>query len=76
MNSPSSFGKTKIKFKNIFCFTSYDATHGFSDQYIVELEIFRKAAKRAGLISDEKYFHKFPDTGFASVSIQLLRADQ
>ena len=55
--------------------TSYDATHGFSDQYIVELDVFREAAQKAGLISDDRYFHKFPDSDFASVSIQLLRAN-
>ena len=39
----------------------YDATHGFSCQYIVEEEIFRKAAEEAGLISEERYHTRYPD---------------
>ncbi len=39
----------------------YDATHGFSCQYIVEEEIFRKAAEEAGLVSEEKYPTRYPD---------------
>ncbi|HLW38982.1 MAG TPA: class I SAM-dependent methyltransferase [Brumimicrobium sp.] len=52
--------------------TAYDATHGFSDQYIVEIEVFQKAAKAAGLIRDEKMFRKFPNTEYATVSINYL----
>ena len=54
--------------------TAYDATHGFSDQYIVEMEIFHKLAKEVGLYPIEKYFHKFPDSELATVSINLLKA--
>ena len=39
----------------------YDATHGFSCQYIVEEDIFRKAAEEAGLVSEEKYHTRYPD---------------
>lgn len=53
--------------------TAYDATHGFSDQYILEVDIFRKIAAEAGLYPDEKYFSKFPDSNLASVSINLLK---
>ena len=52
--------------------TAYDATHGFSDQYIVELEVFNTVVERLGLISDPKYFTKFPNNELATVSIQYL----
>ena len=53
--------------------TAYDATHGFSDQYIVEVEVFNKMAKEAGLFPVEKFFHKFPNSDLSTVSINLLR---
>ena len=52
--------------------TAYDATHGFSDQYIVEIDVFNKIAAEAGLFPDEKIFKRFPDTNYATVSINLL----
>lgn len=52
--------------------TAYDATHGFSDQYIVEIEVFNKIAAEAGLFPDPTYFRKFPDSEIATVSINLL----
>lgn len=54
--------------------TAYDATHGFSDQYIVEVDIFNKVASHAGLYPVEKYFTKFPDSELSTVSINLLKA--
>lgn len=53
--------------------TAYDATHGFSDQYIVEVEIFNKIAAEAGLYPDENHFSKFPNSELATVSINLLK---
>lgn len=53
--------------------TAYDATHGFSDQYILEVDIFNKVAAEAGLFPDEKYFSKFPNSELATVSINLLK---
>jgi len=53
--------------------TAYDATHGFSDQYIVELDVFEKVANEAGLKSDKKAFRKFPDTEYATVSVHVLK---
>lgn len=32
---------------------SIDAAHGYSNQYLVEIEVFRKAARAAGLVSTE-----------------------
>ena len=54
--------------------TAYNATHGFSDQYIVEIEVFNKVAAEAGLAPVEKHFTKFPDSDLATVSINLLKS--
>ena len=53
--------------------TAYDATHGFSDQYIVEVDVFHKVAAEAGLHLDKDHFYKFPNSDLASVTINLLR---
>lgn len=53
--------------------TAYDATHGFSDQYIVEINVLHKVAQEAGLEPDAKLFHRFPDGEHATISIQLLK---
>lgn len=54
--------------------TAYDATHGFSDQYIIELPIFHRIAHRAGLVLDTNHFSKFPNSDLATVSINLFKA--
>lgn len=53
--------------------TAYDATHGFSDQYIVEIDVFNKIASEAGLFPNPHVFRKFPDNAAATVSINLLK---
>ncbi|MBC3847088.1 class I SAM-dependent methyltransferase [Winogradskyella echinorum] len=53
--------------------TAYDATHGYSDQYILEVDVFRAMAKQVGLIPDDNHFAKFPDSELATVSINLLK---
>ncbi len=53
--------------------TAYDATHGFSDQYIVEIAVLHKIAAEAGLFSDDKVFTKFPNSDIATVSVNLLK---
>ena len=53
--------------------TAYDATHGFSDQYIVEIPVLHKIAAEAGLFPDSNYFKRFPDSDLATVSINLLK---
>lgn len=53
--------------------TAYDATHGFSDQYIVEIDVLHKIAAETGLFPDLNYFKKFPDSEIATVSINLLK---
>ena len=54
--------------------TAYDATHGFSDQFIVEIPVFHKIAEVAGLTLDADHFSKFPNSDLATVSINLFRA--
>ncbi|MDO8367929.1 MAG: class I SAM-dependent methyltransferase [Saprospiraceae bacterium] len=53
--------------------TAYDATHGYSDQYILEVDIFNQIAVEAGLCPDPENFSKFPDSDLATVSVNLLR---
>lgn len=53
--------------------TAYDATHGFSDQYIVEIEVLHKVAAEAGLFSDNDFFTKFPNSDLATVSVNLFK---
>ena len=53
--------------------TAYDATHGYSDQYIVEVDVFRKIAELSGLVPVENHFARFPDSELATVSINLLK---
>ena len=55
--------------------TAYDATHGFSDQYIVEIPVLHKIAAEAGLFPDTNYFRRFPDSNTATVSINLLKGN-
>ncbi len=52
--------------------TAYDATHGFSDQYILELDIFNDILSEIGLQSDPSHFSKFPNNELATVSIHYL----
>ena len=54
--------------------TAYDGTHGCSDQYILELEVFLDAAREAGLTRVPEYQTKYPPSDLATVSINLLRA--
>lgn len=53
--------------------TAYDATHGFSDQYIVEVEVFHRICQETGLVPDKTLFKKFPNNELATVSINLLK---
>ncbi len=62
----ANIGKTAV--------TAYDGTHGFSDQYIVEYDVFIKAAKAAGLSLDPNHHAKYPPSDLATVSINLLRS--
>ncbi|WP_044404230.1 class I SAM-dependent methyltransferase [Lacinutrix sp. Hel_I_90] len=53
--------------------TAYDATHGYSDQYILEVVVFNKVAEEAGLKPEKNYFSRFPDNELATVSVNLLK---
>lgn len=53
--------------------TAYDATHGFSDQYIVELEVFNKVCAEVGLQAEPRMVRRFPDSELATVSINLFK---
>ena len=62
----ANIGKTAV--------TAYDATHGFSDQYILEIDCFLEAAKAAGLAPDPAFQHRYPNSDLATVSINLLKS--
>jgi SAM-dependent methyltransferase len=52
--------------------TAYEGTHGFSDQYILEISSFDKVVAETGLKNEGKYRSKFPDSELATVSINYL----
>ncbi|MEX0313084.1 MAG: class I SAM-dependent methyltransferase, partial [Allomuricauda sp.] len=54
--------------------TAYDATHGYSDQYIVEIDEFLETMKAIGLTPEADKFRKYPNSGLATVSINLFKA--
>jgi SAM-dependent methyltransferase len=53
---------------------AYDGTHGFSDQYLVELPVFLNCAREAGLQTDSRYQCRFPNSELATVSINFFSA--
>jgi SAM-dependent methyltransferase len=53
---------------------AYDGTHGFSDQYLVELPVFLSCAREAGLQTDPRYQCRFPASELATVSINFFSA--
>ncbi len=63
-----NIGKTAV--------TAYDATHGFSDQYIVELDCFLKAAATAGLHPVPAFQTKYPNSDLATISINVFKAKE
>ena len=54
--------------------TAYDLTHGYSDQYILEVDEFEKILQEAGLTSEEYGIRKFPNSDVATVSIGLFKS--
>lgn len=56
--------------------TAYDATHGYSDQYILEVDEFLRLAREAGLVAQPQFQFKFPDNHLATVSINLFKGDE
>ena len=55
--------------------TAYDATHGYSDQYIIEVDVFNKVMAEAGLFPENNNIRKFPNSDLATVTINLFKAD-
>jgi hypothetical protein len=53
---------------------AYDGTHGFSDQYLVEVPIFLDAAREAGLWADPRFQAAYPPNELATVSINFFTA--
>ena len=53
--------------------TAYDATHGYSDQYIVEVPVFHDTLAAIGMKRDETLSAKFPNTEAATVTVNLFR---
>lgn len=51
---------------------AYDGTHGFSDQYLVELPIFLESAREAGLHVDAVHQCSFPRSELATVSVNFF----
>ena len=54
--------------------TAYESTHGYSDQYIVEISTFLNAAKEAGLVSKPQNMARFPNSDLATISINLFKS--
>lgn len=54
--------------------TAYDVTHGYSDQYIIEIDEFNKVLEEAGLVQDKDKFRKYPNSELATVSINLFKS--
>lgn len=53
--------------------TAYDVTHGFSDQYIVEIDVQNKVLEDMGLVNDKKLYKRFPDKDSATVSLNYVK---
>jgi hypothetical protein len=53
---------------------AYDGTHGFSDQYLVELAVFLECAREAGLRAEPVHACKFPASELATVSLNYFIA--
>jgi len=53
--------------------TAYDVTHGFSDQYIVALDVFLEAISLAGITIDPTHSYCFPNSEISTISIHLIQ---
>ena len=52
--------------------TAYLGTHGFSDQFIIEYEVYRECLEKAGLQLSEKFEKFFPNEDKKMISINLI----
>jgi hypothetical protein len=55
---------------------AYDGTHGFSDQYLVEIPVFLDCAREAGLHADPRFQAAFPPSELGTVSLNFFTAPQ
>ena len=53
---------------------AYDATHGYSDQYLVEAPVFLRCAREAGLAADPRFTSAFPTPELATVTLNFFTA--
>jgi hypothetical protein len=53
---------------------AYDATHGYSDQYLVEVPVFLECAREAGLHPDPRFRSRFPPSELATVTLNFFTA--
>lgn len=54
--------------------TAYDGTHGYTDQYIVEHDVFTRLAGEAGLKVSQEHQALYPNDNMPVVSINLLQS--
>ena len=52
---------------------AYEATHGYSDQFILEHEVFLKCAKSAGLEIIDKHSKVFPSEELTTISLNIFK---
>ena len=52
---------------------AYEATHGYSDQYIVEYDFFLRCANIAGLEKIDKYSQVFPNKEITTISLNIFK---
>ena len=52
--------------------TAYISTHGFSDQFMIEYEVYKECIDHAGLKIDKKYEKIFPNNDIKMISINLI----
>ena len=52
--------------------TAYVATHGFSDQFIIEYNVYKECINKAGLHLNNDYEKTFPSNQIKMISINLI----
>ena len=52
---------------------AYDATHGYSDQYLIEHEVFLECIKKANLNYSKNDTILFPDNNYSTISINYIK---
>lgn len=70
LHTINSFEAQKTLGKNAS--TAYDATHGYSDQYIIDFNSFKFGIEFTGLTIDERNSIQFPNSQNPSISISYI----